>query len=135
MRRLAFFSTDSILALYTEDDLSFSENAEFCVAEVAKISGISVLHLKSWRRYLQRWRRIKMDFRDQVDVDLDAWILFLTLKNLTAAGFQFIQQLGQVNPFTSGNMVLQILPAAEVQLFCAARVAIAKMMQANRDLN
>src|SRR5262245_13620162 len=91
-----------------------------------------------WTAFL--WRRatslrFQMDFRNQIWDDFNLRKLFFAVQNFAAAGFELRQQLVEVETQILGSVVFQIAAAAEVQLLRAANIAVAKMMQANGDLN
>src|SRR5262245_19226621 len=78
---------------------------------------------------------LQMNFWNQVGHDLDLWKLFRALQNFAAASLQLAEQLVEIQPLIHGPIIFQIAAATEVQFLRAANVAVAKVVQADGDLN
>src|SRR5690606_12367890 len=76
-----------------------------------------------------------MNLRNKLRDDLDLRIFVLTGEQIRAARFEVGKKRVEIQPEMLGPVRLQIIPAAVIQLFRSARVAIAEMIEAHRGLN
>src|SRR5262245_30147827 len=76
-----------------------------------------------------------MNFWNQIRNDLDLREFLSAFKDVAAAHRKLRQELLDVEAFIFWAVIVQVAARAVVELSCAADVAVAKMMEANGDLD
>src|SRR5262245_30664680 len=76
-----------------------------------------------------------MYLRDQIRHDFVFWKFLFAFQDLPAAGFELCEELLEVNTQMRGAVVVEIAPAAVIELDRPASVAVAEVVQADGDLD
>ena len=76
-----------------------------------------------------------MDFGNELRIDFAAGKFLGGAQKRLATGVEFLAELVKIEPRVVRPVVGQVGQAAVVQLFCAAQIAVAKMVQAHGYLN